>query len=380
MKMNNDPPQPPQHSRTGFSHSYQKDISNCGMAGLIHTRGGRIGGEVIIKAVASMRDRGNGLGGGFSAYGIYPEFRDLYAFHIMFEEASSKRNAESYLSENYTIHKSEPIPIRPLRVVSSPPLLWRYFLEVKEERMLYLFPELDERDFVMRSVMKINSEIPGAYVFSSGKDMGGFKGVGYADDIGHFYRLEEYEGYLWTAHQRFPTNTPGWWGGAHPFCLLDWSIIHNGEISSYGINKRYLEMFGYECTLFTDTEVIAYLFDLLSRRHHLPLSLICQSLASPFWKAIDRFPEDERSLYEAMRMVYGSALLNGPFAILVGHHRGLIGLTDRIKLRPLVAGIQGDFVFMASEESAIREISPHLEKVWALRAGEPLMVELEAQA
>jgi len=327
-----------------------------------------------------MRDRGNGLGGGFSAYGIYPEFRDLYAFHIMFEEASSKRNAESYLSENYTIHKSEPIPIRPLRVVSSPPLLWRYFLEVKEERMLYLFPELDERDFVMRSVMKINSEIPGAYVFSSGKDMGGFKGVGYADDIGHFYRLEEYEGYLWTAHQRFPTNTPGWWGGAHPFCLLDWSIIHNGEISSYGINKRYLEMFGYQCTLFTDTEVIAYLFDLLSRRHHLPLSLICQSLASPFWKAIDRFPEDERSLYEAMRMVYGSALLNGPFAILVGHHRGLIGLTDRIKLRPLVAGIQGDFVFMASEESAIREISPHLEKVWALRAGEPLMVELEAQA
>jgi glutamate synthase domain-containing protein 1 len=81
-----------------------------------------------------------------------------------------------------------------------------------------------------------------------------------------------------------------------------------------------------------------------------------------------------------MRMVYGSALLNGPFAILVGHHRGLIGLTDRIKLRPLVAGIQGDFVFMASEESAIREISPHLEKVWALRAGEPLMAELEVPA
>jgi glutamate synthase domain-containing protein 1 len=384
MNMNSDLPQSPQPAPrlagSSFSHSFQKDISNCGMIGIIHKRGSRIGGQVVIKAIGSMRDRGNGLGGGFSAYGIYPEFRDLYAFHIMFEEASSKRGAESYLSENYTIHKSEPIPIRPLKVVSSPPLLWRYFLEVKEERMVYLFPELDERDFVMKSVMKINSEIPGAYVFSSGKDMGGFKGVGYAEDIGRFYRLEEYEGYLWTAHQRFPTNTPGWWGGAHPFCLLDWSIVHNGEISSYGINKRYLEMFGYRCNLFTDTEVIAYLFDLLSRRHRLPLSLICQSLAAPFWKTIDRMPEEERGLYEAMRTVYGSALLNGPFAILVGHHRGLIGLTDRIKLRPLVAGIQGDFVFMASEESAIREISPRLEKVWALRAGEPLMVELEAQA
>jgi len=363
-----------------MNHSFQKDISNCGMAGLIHKKGGRVGGEIIIKSIASMRERGNGLGGGFSAYGIYPEFKDLYAFHVMFEEASSKRDAESYLTESYTIHQSEPIPIRPLKVISSPPLLWRYFLEVKEERMLYLFPEMDERDFVMRTVMKINSQIPGAYVFSSGKNMGAFKGVGYADDIGHFFRLEEYEGYLWTAHQRFPTNTPGWWGGAHPFCLLDWSIVHNGEISSYGINKRYLEMFGYQCTLFTDTEVIAYLFDLLSRRHRLPLNLICQTLASPFWKDIDRLSEDDRTLYEALRIVYGSALLNGPFAVLVGHHRGLIGLTDRIKLRPLVAGIQGDFVFMASEEAAIREISPRLEKVWALRAGEPLMVELEAHA
>lgn len=372
-------PSLPSQRGSKFTHSFVKDISNCGMAGIIHRKGGRFGGEVILKSIASMKERGNGLGGGFAAYGIYPQFPNDYAFHIMFEAASSKQEAEAFLSENFTVHQSEPIPIRPLKAISSPPLLWRYFLEIKEERIIYLFPELDERDFVMRSVMRINSEIPGTYVFSSGKNMGAFKGVGYAEDIGRFFRIEEYQGYLWTAHQRFPTNTPGWWGGAHPFCLLDWSIVHNGEISSYGINKRYLEMFGYECTLFTDTEVIAYLFDLLSRRHRLPLGLICQALASPFWKEIDRLPEEERSLFEALRMVYGSALLNGPFAVLVGHHRGLIGMTDRIKLRPLVAGIQGDFTFMASEEAAIREISPSLEKVWALRAGEPLMVEVEAQ-
>jgi len=359
--------------------AYQRDISNCGMVGLIHRKGGRIGGEIIMKAIASLRDRGNGLGGGFAAYGIYPDLPHLYAFHVMFEEASSKRVTEDYLTENFYIHKAEPFPLRPLRGIPSPPLLWRYFLEVKEERMVYLFPELDERDFVVHAVMKINSHIPGAFVFSSGKNMGAFKGVGYAEDIGRFFRLEEYEAYLWTAHQRFPTNTPGWWGGAHPFCLLDWSIVHNGEISSYGINKRYLEMFGYRCQLFTDSEVIAYLFDLLSRRHRLPLSLICRILAAPLWKDIDLLPEEERSLYEAMRAVYASALLNGPFAILVGHRRGLIGLTDRIKLRPLLAAEQGDFAFMASEESAIREISPQLEKVWAPSAGEPIMIELEAK-
>ena len=75
----------------------------------------------------------------------------------------------------------------------------------------------------------------GAHVFSSGKNMGVFKAVGYPEDVGEFYRLEEYEGYAWTAHGRYLTNTPGWWGGAHPFALLDYSVVHNGEISSYAL-------------------------------------------------------------------------------------------------------------------------------------------------
>jgi glutamate synthase domain-containing protein 1 len=81
--------------------------------------------------------------------------------------------------------------------------------------------------------------------------------------VGEFYCLEEYSGYAWTAHGRYPTNTPGWWGGAHPFTLLDWSVVHNGEISSYDANRRYMEMFGYKCTLQTDTEVITYMMDYL---------------------------------------------------------------------------------------------------------------------
>ena len=31
-----------------------------------------------------MHVRGNGLGGGFAAYGIYPKYDDYYAFHMMF--------------------------------------------------------------------------------------------------------------------------------------------------------------------------------------------------------------------------------------------------------------------------------------------------------
>ena len=141
--------------------------------------------------------------------------------------------------------------------------------------------------------------------------MGIFKGVGYPEDIGRFYKLEEYEGYIWTSHGRFPTNSVGWWGGAHPFGILDWSVIHNGEISSYGINKRYLEHFGYYCTLSTDTEVLSYLFDLLARKHQLSFEIVAKILAAPFWEDIERLPENEQQFYIALRTIYASALVNG---------------------------------------------------------------------
>ena len=191
------------------------------------------------------------------------------------------------------------------------------------------------------------------------------------------FQKRNYEGYIWTAHNRFPTNTPGWWGGAHPFTLLDWSIVHNGEITSYGINKRYLEMFGYKLTLLTDTEVVAYMLDLLIRRHGLKPEIACVALASPFWKSIARMPENEKQMVTALRMVYGSALLNGPFAFVFGYTRGMVGMNDRIKLRPLVVASKDDMVYMSSEESAIIEICPAPEKVWAPKAGEAVIVNLD---
>ena len=257
-------------------------------------------------------------------------------------------------------------------------MLWRYFVRPLSERSERETAGLQDDDFVVRTVMKINSEVDGAYVFSSGKNMGVFKGVGMPGEIARFFRIEEYEGYIWTGHTRFPTNTPGWWGGAHPFTLLDWSIVHNGEISSYGINKRYLEMYGYKLTLLTDTEVVAYLFDLLVRKHGLDVLTACTALAAPFWKRIDEMDENAKNTMAALRMVYGSALMNGPFSILFGHSRGLVGFNDRIKLRPLVAATKGKSVYMASEESAIREICPNQERVGAPKAGEPVIVELES--
>ncbi len=82
-------------------------------------------------------------------------------------------------------------------------------------------------------------------------------------------------------------------------------------------------------------------------------------------------------LLRTLRQTYGSLLMNGPFSIIIAHHGEMIGLTDRIKLRPLVAGSNGDFLYLSSEESAMRLVSPNLDKFWCPRGGEPVICRLK---
>ncbi len=349
----------------------------CGLMGICDESGTPMSGVEAIKAMAVQRDRGNGLGGGYAGYGIYPEFPDHYCFHMMYHDIKAKEDAEAIFDQYFVVDLAEPMPTRPVKGISDAPLLWRYFLNPDSYKLES--SEMSTEDFIVHTVMLINSSVDGAFVASSGKNMGAFKGVGFPEEIGHYYRLDEYEGNTWVGHNRFPTNTPGWWGGAHPFTLLDWSIVHNGEISSYGINSRYLEAFGYKCTLGTDTEVAAYLFDLLLRRHKLPLELACKALASPLWTEIDRMPESEQAVMRSLRAVYGPGMLNGPFAIVLGFNGGMVALNDRIKLRPLVAARQGTRLMVASEESAMREVLDAPDKVWAPRAGEPVIARVKGQ-
>lgn len=351
----------------------EKDIAACGVVGFINHDGRRVNGSYIRDAIANMHDRGNGLGGGFGAYGIYPEYKDLYALHVMYDSEDEVSCVEEYLEDVVELHKAEEIPLYKTPKVPDHPYFKRYFVTPGNKKKNTL---LVDDDYIVSVVMELNVKFEGAYVISSGKNMGVFKGVGFPEDLAEFFRIDEYEGYIWLAHNRFPTNTPGWWGGAHPFSILDWSIVHNGEISSYGINRRYLEMFGYRCTLQTDTEVVAYLMDLLVRRHGLSFELASAVFAPPFWKDIDRLDEENRRLYTYLRAIYGSAALNGPFAFLMGYSGGLIGLNDRVKLRPLVVGIKDKTTYMSSEESAIRLICPDLDRIWAPRAGRPVIARL----
>lgn len=353
--------------------------SGCAIAAVISREGRRMPGECVRRAMIPMHDRSNGLGGGFAGYGIYPQYRELYAFHLFFDSRDTRKACEAFLKERFEIVQSELLPTRKLPAITDEPIIWRYFLAPLGSVLNSL--QVDEKEFVARTVMEINAGMEGAYVFSSGKNMGAFKAVGFPEDVGLFYRLEEYEGYCWTAHGRYPTNTPGWWGGAHPFTLLDWSVVHNGEISSYDANRRYMEMFGYRCTLQTDTEVITYIMDYLLRVQGLTLREAASVIAAPFWSTIEgkEDPEERRQL-TYLRTMFPSLLVTGPFSIVLGFTGGLMALNDRLKLRSMVTGEKDDLVFIASEEASIREMEPEAGNIRAPAGGEPVIVRVKEGA
>jgi len=352
-----------------------RNPSGCAISGIFSKTGRRFSGEKIIKSITVMHERSNGLGGGFAGYGIYPEYKDFYAFHMFYDSMTAKKESEEFLERHFDIINLSKIPTRKVPQITDEPLIWRYFVTPLPTKLAE--SQLDEREFVAKCVFKINTTIKGAYVFSSGKNMGVFKAVGFPEDVGRFYRLEEYEGYCFTAHGRYPTNTPGWWGGAHPFALLDYSVVHNGEISSYDANRRAIEMYGYKCTLKTDTEVITYIIDYLHRKKGLTLNEICSVIAAPFWSTIENKSPEERETLTYLRNAFASQLITGPFSIIVGFEGGIMALNDRLKLRSMVVGEKDDMVYIASEEAAIRIVESDLDRVWSPKGGEGVIVTLE---
>ena len=352
--------------------------SGCAISGVFSRSGRAVSGETIIRSIAPMHDRSNGLGGGFAGYGIYPQYAQYYAFHLFYDTPAARDTCERYLEEFFDVVSYEKIPTRRIPAITHEPMIWRYFLSPR--KTVLDDSQLDEQEYVVQRVLHVNAHIEGAFVFSSGKNTGVFKAVGFPEDVGEFYRLDEYAGYSWTAHGRYPTNTPGWWGGAHPFALLDCTVVHNGEISSYDANRRFIEMFGYACTLKTDTEAITYIIDYLVRKRGLTLEETAGVIAAPFWSTIEAMPEPQRTRAAYLRNAFSSLLINGPFSILVGFTGGLMALNDRLKLRSMVVGEKDDMVYFASEECAIRAVEPELDRIWSPGGGQSVVVRLDDDA
>ena len=64
----------------------ERILGGCGLMGVCDESGARMSGELALRSMASMHDRGNGLGGGFAGYGIYPELPHAFCFHLLYTD------------------------------------------------------------------------------------------------------------------------------------------------------------------------------------------------------------------------------------------------------------------------------------------------------
>ena len=356
-------------------------MGGCGIAGCINMAGGRISGDTIAKMLETMGERENGLGAGYACYGLFPEHRDEYCMQFFLDHEEARSSVEELLKSLGTIGKDEKVHTQKVKSMRPPfPMIWRYFFRPNKKLEWRGRTDLSNDDLMVQMAMHVNSDIEGALCVSSGKDMAVFKGNGYSYEISKFYDLGRYSGKMWLSHSRFPTNSPAWWGGAHPLSILDWSVCHNGEITSYGVNRKFVEMAGYRCSVLTDTEVVAYMWDLLVRKHQLPIPAAAFAMAPWYHLDIPRLDPESSRLATWLRLTYKEALLNGPFSIIVGRSEPevtLIALADRKKLRPLLCGrsLDGKTAYVASEECAVRVVEPNAE-TWTPNAGSPMIAQV----
>ena len=356
-------------------------MGGCGIAGCMNLEGGRISGNQIALMLETMGERENGLGAGYACYGLFPEHREEYCLQMLFDNEEARCKVEELLKGTGDMTKDEKVYTHRVKTMRPPfPIVWRYFFRPDPKVEWRGRTDLSNDDFMVQLAMHINSDVQGAICVSSGKDMAVFKGNGFSYEIAQFYDLERYSGMMWTSHSRFPTNSPAWWGGAHPLSILDWSVCHNGEITSYGVNRRLVEMNGYRCSVLTDTEVVAYMWDLLVRKHRLPIQAAAFAMAPWYHNDIRRLDPESARLATWLRITYKEAFLNGPFSIIVGRREPevtMIALADRKKLRPLLVGTSTDkkILYTASEECAVRVVDPDAE-TWTPNSGNPMIAQV----
>ncbi len=121
--------------------------SGCAITGFISRDGNRLSGSDAVKSISYMHDRSNGLGGGFAGYGIYPEYKDLYAFHVFYDSIESREKTERFLDRHFDVVNLSRIPTKKIPAITNEPLIWRYFVNPLPTKIAS--SQLDEKEFVV---------------------------------------------------------------------------------------------------------------------------------------------------------------------------------------------------------------------------------------
>jgi len=378
----------------------------CGVIGIIGTR--RLEGELIGRACHQMRNRGNGKGGGVAAVGLFDDHVDRYALHVAYLEDEVRREVEQeFVRPLFDVAHEEQQPClddhRDVGLEVRPPTVRRYFVRAKKSALDELVRRTGisdlaaaEDELVYQNSFRLNQkhyaggEGPRAFVLSHGRNLMILKGVGYAEEIARYYRLDQVQAHVWIGHQRYPTRGRVWHpGGAHPFAGLHEALVHNGDFANYHAVTEYLRQRGLVPLFVTDTEVSVLLFDLYTRVMRYPMELVIEALAPTPEGDFERLSKQRQRVYRAIQTAHLHGSPDGPWFFIVARADPtsgapqLIGITDVSMLRPQVFAVQGgadSYGAIASEKQAIDAffeelaarqpgVSPVADRYWNARGG-----------
>ncbi|EZQ06946.1 MULTISPECIES: glutamate synthase [Acidianus] len=320
--------------------------SGCGVFGVLRKRNsGKIKGKLVVNAIDSVRYRGSDKGAGFAVFNL--NRRNEYLVKA-FYSGNSQELEEELRRQGLRIEDKS------LKEIG----------EVCDCNFQITISSVASLRKAVRNLNEIMWKDMEGRVYSVGRSLQVYKGVGYPSDIASLYNVNEMDGDMWLAHTRQPTNSPGhypYW--SHPFSSFDIAIVHNGDVSSFGANVEFLRSRGWEGFVGTDSEVMAFLFEELIN-DGLSVEEAVKMLLNP--------PRRQRILSSHEDYLYRNARLDGPFTAVIGYDSGddlyLIGIADRSKFRPAIIGEDENNFYIASEETQIRLFNPKA-KVWTLTPG-----------
>lgn len=384
------------------------DAAGGGLVGIISTL--PVSGLPAIEALRRMQWSGNGLGGGVALVGCFPRFRNYYAFSIALQPFGLRSEIErTFIGPYFDIHDHQLQPElddhRQLPgLAARPPRVVRYFLRAKPNaldefaaRNGITDPAAAEDEFVVQCAYKLNrSRYTGqagetAFVLSCGRDMMVVKGVGDADAVARFYRLDQQRAHIWLSNQHYPTCPH--LGGSPPFAALNGAVAMDGSFTNRRAVVQYLMQRGYRPQFRADAELGTLLFDLYRRAYRYPLTLTLEALAPSSKTRLDRLSQKRRERYRLLQHTHAHGIPSGPIFLATAHNVHpdglwqLAGAVDSDARRPNVFGLQegvtGEGVrygvgVIASEYQALETVfrrlasehgavSPLPDKVWTAR-------------
>ena len=333
-----------------------KSGTNCGLFAMLRKYDApKVTGKHALAGICNAaRRRGTPWGAGFTVLDAPTEDLGRFKVKVLVEDEKTLEEVKALLTEKgFQIVEEQPLG------QESNFKLWEALINADKLQLVLAIREIH---------FKMHTDHIRARFISAGQFSETWKGIGWPWEIAEKYHLVKREGDLWICHSRMPTNFLADPMRAHPFHMVDVSVAHNGEDAADGVHSEFLATHGELSFVGSDSEKIALMLNHLVHIEGLTFEQAMAILAPPpeqYWDMI-RFQEGDLRLRDLLYR-YRGAQLDGSYAVIVGYTTGddvFVGGT--VQLRPLEMGEDDKYIYLASEQGQIREVSPYAN-TWSCR-------------